>query len=57
MKIIKKGIRPVRECDRCGCVFAYTFDEVRKVFTPDVMEEYLVCPFCRVSLTIKRTVR
>ncbi|MDE6649283.1 MAG: hypothetical protein K2K45_05075 [Muribaculaceae bacterium] len=53
MRVIKEGKKPVKEiekqCDRCGCVFAYERGDVNS----DQREGcWVYCPTCKKALSV-----
>ena len=55
MRIIKEGKKPVKEiekqCDRCGCVFAYERGDVN----PTQIEYHcwVYCPTCKKAINVE----
>lgn len=62
MRIIKEGrIKELpkeveKECEHCGCVFAYEKEDVqhRMIICPDCrIIEFVICPFCGKSVEVE----
>lgn len=58
MRIIKEGKKPVKEiekqCDRCGCVFAYERGDVQSATQYNETHYWVVCPNCGNRINVKR---
>ena len=54
IKIIKEGSHRVRKCTKCGCVFSYEKEDIkRKQLALINMDKfYIECPWCAEELLI-----
>lgn len=58
MRIIKEGREPKKEieqtCERCGCVFAYSKEDIERE-CPNVVGMFIhvVCPHCGAQIEVE----
>lgn len=57
IKIIKRGTKEEKECEKCGCIFS--FDEKEDTILEDTMhlgikihKEYIKCPQCGYEIIL-----
>lgn len=57
MRIIKEGKKPVKEiekqCDRCGCVFAYNKKDIQSTSQYNEWSYWVTCPTCGRVIFVK----
>ena len=57
MRIIKPGREPKKEveqtCERCGCVFTYTKQDVNYAVLCGKIDAWVFCPCCETHIMVE----
>lgn len=51
VKIIKHGTRKTEECPKCGCVFSFEQEDIKRITNSD-LKACVICPQCNAGVDV-----